>query len=410
MVFRKRSPDRVLLGAMLSVLREHGLRSKPSDAHEVPRVWHSLACDSDPDSSTNCRALRFLLSGYPPAFLAYSDSGSIGPTTAFLSVRLVLPMELHQLRYFVAVAEAGNFGRAALRCRVSQPSLSQQIIKLEARLGRKLFDRLGRRIALTDAGLALLPRAKAILADVVEAEREIVGDLDNGRGRLAIGAIPTIAPYLLPGVIRTFLAINPEADLTVSEDLTEGLIEALADAELDLALMSLPIDDSRIIYEELMVEPLLLVAPADDPIARSRSVELRDLEDRPAVVLHELHCLSSQVQSFCQAHHLNLRIVCRTTQLTTVQSLVGLGLGISIIPEMAAIADESDRRVYRPIARGEARRSIVVAWHPGRHRPKLAERFLDQLRLDCRDRMAAGKPDPIETSSKMKSRIRGIKS
>jgi LysR family hydrogen peroxide-inducible transcriptional activator len=292
-------------------------------------------------------------------------------------------MELHQLRYFVAVAEAGNFGRAAARCRVSQPSLSQQIIKLEARLGRKLFDRLGRRTALTDAGAALLPRAKAILADVVEAEREIVGELDADRGKLAIGAIPTIAPYLLPGVIRGFLLKNPKAELTVREDVTDRLIEALADAELDLALMSLPLDDPRIAYEELMVEPLVVVAPLDDPIARSKTVDLRDLEDRPAVVLHELHCLSGQVQSFCQAHHVNLRIVCRTTQLTTVQSLVALGLGVSIVPEMTAIADESGRRVYRPIARGRARRSIIVAWHPGRHRPRLAERFLEQLRDEC---------------------------
>jgi LysR family hydrogen peroxide-inducible transcriptional activator len=292
-------------------------------------------------------------------------------------------MELHQLRYFVAVAEAGNFGRAAARCRVSQPSLSQQVIKLEARLGRKLFDRLGRRIALTDAGLALLPRAKAILADVVEAEREVAGELDLGRGRLAIGAIPTIAPYLLPDVIRSFLDNHPQAELTVREDVTDRLIEALAAAELDLALMSLPIDDPRLAHEVLMVEPLLVVAPVDDPIARMKVVDLSDLEDRPAVVLHELHCLSTQVQSFCQAHHVNLRIVCRTSQLTTVQSLVALGLGVSIVPKMAATSDQSDRYVYRPIAQSQARRSIVVAWHPGRHRPRLAERFLELLRTQC---------------------------
>lgn len=292
-------------------------------------------------------------------------------------------MELHQLRYFVAVAEVGNFGRAATRCRVSQPSLSQQIIKLEARLGCKLFDRLGRKIALTDAGEALLPRARAILAEVVEAEREVSGDLDTGGGRLAIGAIPTIAPYLLPSVIRRFLEADPRADLTVREDVTDRLIEALAAAELDLALMSLPLEDPRIAHEELMVEPLVVVAPLDDPIAGRNAVSIEDLEDRPAVVLHELHCLSNQVRSFCQAHHVNLRIVCRTTQLTTVQSLVALGLGVSIVPEMAAIADDSGRRVYRPIAGGHARRSIVVAWHPGRHRPKLAERFLEQLRHHC---------------------------
>ena len=295
-------------------------------------------------------------------------------------------MELHQLRYFVAVAETGNFGRAAARCRVSQPSLSQQVIKLEARLGRRLFDRLGRRIALTDAGAALLPRAKAILAEVMEAERDLGGDLDAGRGRLAVGAIPTVAPYLLPGVIRGFLDANPEADLSVREDVTAELVEAVASAELDLAVMSLPIDDPRVAFEELMVEPLVVVAPADAALAMAGEVDLRDLDDQPAIVLHELHCLSSQVQSFCQAHHLNLRIVCRTTQLATVQGLVSLGLGLSIVPQMAVELDDPARRVYRPIAGAYARRSIVAAWHPGRHRNRLADRFLQGLREECRRR------------------------
>ena len=239
---------------------------------------------------------------------------------------------------------------------------------------------------MTDAGLALLPRARAILAEVLEAEREVSGDVEAGRGRLAIGVLPTIAPYLLPDVIRAFLEANPEADLSVREDVTAELVEALAAAELDLALMSLPLDDPRVAHEQLMVEPLLVVAPVGDPIERMKSVELKDLEDRPAVVLHELHCLSSQVQSFCQAHHLNFRIVCRTTQLATVQSLVALGLGLSIVPQMAADADDSGRRVYRPIARGQARRAIVAAWHPGRHRPRLASRFLEGLRDECKRR------------------------
>ena len=133
-----------------------------------------------------------------------------------------------------------------------------------------------------------------------------------------------------------------------------------------------------------MVEHLVVVAPLNDPIARAKAVDLRDLQDRPAVVLHELHCLSTQVQSSCQAHHLNHRIVCRTTQQARVQSLVALGL--SIVPRMTADADESDRRIYRPIARGRARRSIIAAWHPGRHRPRLAERFLEGLREECRRR------------------------
>src|SRR5947209_6812270 len=124
-------------------------------------------------------------------------------------------MELHQLRYFVAVARAGNFSRAAERCHVSQPSLSQQIGKLEGGLKQRLFDRLGRRVSLTEAGRLLLDRAEAILAAVDDAERRMRDGTNLEGARLAIGAIPTVAPYLLPPVLKRFLRRHPGVDLTV---------------------------------------------------------------------------------------------------------------------------------------------------------------------------------------------------
>src|SRR6516162_11113886 len=124
-------------------------------------------------------------------------------------------MELHQLRYFVAVAQMGNFSRAAERCHVSQPSLSQQILKLERRLGQPLFSRLGRRAVLTDAGRMLLDRAMSILATVKDAERRLRAGDQLHNGRLAIGAIPTIAPYLLPPVLQSFVRHCPRVELIV---------------------------------------------------------------------------------------------------------------------------------------------------------------------------------------------------
>src|SRR6516165_10897875 len=127
-------------------------------------------------------------------------------------------MELHQLRYFVAVAQAGNFSRAAERCHVSQPSLSQQIIKLEQRIGQPLFHRLGRKAVLTDAGRLLLDRAMTILAALEDAERRLrAGDAIHG-GRLAIGAIPTIAPYLLPSALEGFTKRRPNVEFMIRED------------------------------------------------------------------------------------------------------------------------------------------------------------------------------------------------
>src|SRR5262249_31952158 len=142
-----------------------------------------------------------------------------------------MPMELHQLRYFVAVAQTGNFSRAAERCHVSQPSLSQQILKLEHRLGQPLFNRLGRPAVLTDAGRLLLDRATAILASLDDAERRLLAGDEHQGGRLAIGAIPTIAPYLLPPTLEGFVRACPNVELIIREDVTEHLLAAVVEGE-----------------------------------------------------------------------------------------------------------------------------------------------------------------------------------
>src|SRR5688572_30232658 len=243
-------------------------------------------------------------------------------------------MELHQLRYFLAVAESRSFSRGAAACDVAQPSLSQQIQKLEREVGRRLFDRLGRTVALTDAGRALLPRARRILAEVDGVERGVADEIDQGRGALTVGAIPTIAPFLLPGAVKRFLEAQPDAELLVREDLTGNLIEGLVRAELDLCVCALPLDDERLASEPLVTEPLLVAAAPGHPLAKRnhRGIRPADLDDEPAVVLHELHCLGEQVTAFCRQRRISPRIVCRTTQLTTVRSLVELGLGVSLVP------------------------------------------------------------------------------
>lgn len=291
-------------------------------------------------------------------------------------------MELHQLRYFVAVAEAGSFREAAAQCHVAQPSLSQQIIKLEKNLGHKLFDRLGRRIALTEAGRALLPRARAILTSVREAERDLDQEIETGHGPLAVGAIPTIAPFLLPRTVGRFVKAYPHAELSVSEDLTESLIERMLRAELDLCILSLPIDNDQIETEPFLDDPLLVVAPRDGDIAGMKNLALDEFQERPAVVLHEMHCLGQFIRGLCHGNRVRQRIVCHTTQLTTVQSLVALGLGISLVPRICAASDRSTRCVYRPLRGVAPTRKIAAAWHRGRERSWLAERFVEEVRRE----------------------------
>jgi LysR family hydrogen peroxide-inducible transcriptional activator len=288
-------------------------------------------------------------------------------------------MEMHQLRYFVAVAQTSSFSRAAERCHVSQPSLSQQIQKLERGLKQQLFERLGRRVVLTDAGRLLLDRAMAILSAVEDAERRLQDDDEKG-GKLSIGAIPTIAPYLLPLLLRTYLKRHPHVDLTVHEDVTGQLLGAVAGGDLDLALVALPINDERLEVEALFSEPLLLTLPRGHRLVHRRSITLDQLREERFILLNEMHCLGEQVLSFCNAHGCQPWIACKSAQITTVQSLIALRQGVSLLPAMAQRADRDTRRVYRTLAGEQPRRTVaVISRKHGYHSPT-AERFLARLR------------------------------
>jgi LysR family hydrogen peroxide-inducible transcriptional activator len=289
-------------------------------------------------------------------------------------------MELHQLRYFVAVAQLGNFSRAAERCHVSQPSLSQQILKLERRIGQPLFSRLGRKTVLTDAGRLLLDRALSILATVDDAERRLrAGDQVHG-GRLAIGAIPTIAPYVLPDTLETFIEQCPKVELIVREDVTAQLVPAVLEGELDLALVALPISHEHLHVEPLHSEPLLLALPPKHALAKKKKLSLADLVDERFILLGEMHCLGEQVLNFCRANECQPYIACRSAQIATIQSLIGLGQGISLLPEMARSANGSDNLVYRSLSEPEPRRTIAVIWHRHHYHSPLAEEYLAGLR------------------------------
>lgn len=288
-------------------------------------------------------------------------------------------MELHQLRYFVAVAEAGTMSRAAERCRIAQPSLSQQIRRLEQTLDVQLFDRLGRGVALTDAGRALLPRARAILAAVRDVETHLEADVADGVGQLTIGGIPTMAPYLIPPVLADLRDEFPRSQITVREDLTEHLIEALIDNAIDVALVSTPIEHELVELKVVGSEPLLVVVPAKHPLHDAGAISPADLRHQPTITLHEMHCLGQQISGFCTARRLARRVVCRTTQLATVLEFVRLGMGVSIVPAMAAAHDRSRSRAYVPFRSAAPKRDIALAWRRGRSIPRFTRRLSELL-------------------------------
>lgn len=181
-------------------------------------------------------------------------------------------MEIHQLKYFVAVAEMASFSRAAEKCHVSQPSLSQQIIKLEGEVGQPLFDRAGRRVLLTEAGRLLLQHARTALLTLDNAARQLKELETTVRGRLAVGVIPTIAPYLLPGVVKEFLAAFPEVELTIQEDYTERLLAGLYDGHIDVAIAAAPIIGEQLTVEVLGDDPLLLALAPKHRFATAKKV------------------------------------------------------------------------------------------------------------------------------------------
>lgn len=288
-------------------------------------------------------------------------------------------MELHQLRYFVATAECGNVSRAAERCFVAQPSLSQQLKKLEQELGTTLFDRLGRGVALTDAGRALLPRARRILAEIRETEANLKREAEDGPGTLVVGAIPTMAPYLLPPALRALRRAYPTCPITVREDYSEALVGALENNEIDCAILSTPLDDVLLDVDVIGQEELLVALPRRHPAGERAELHISDLRGQPTVALADTHCLSRQIDHFCSTRHIASQVVCRTTQLSTITELVSLGLGLSLVPEMAAATDRSDRCRYLRLRPGKPVRQIVVAWRKGRSRPVAAVRLIAEV-------------------------------
>ena len=285
-------------------------------------------------------------------------------------------MEMHQLRYVVAVARTGNFSRAAEQCHVAQPSLSQQIQKLEQELGERLFDRMKREAKLTPHGDAFLRRAVRILEEVDAAKREATDARDLLRGTVTIGVLPTIAPYLLPEVMTQFTEKFPGVELVVHEDTTARLLKLAHGYEIDFALASQPIQDERLEVRNLFSEELLLALPPGHPLTRKRTVPVTDLEGERLIVMKEGHCLGDQVLSFCDRRELHPGISFRSAQLETVQALVASGLGISLIPAMAARVSREDLPEYRSFQSPRPERKIVALWPKQRPPARAAKEFL----------------------------------
>jgi LysR family hydrogen peroxide-inducible transcriptional activator len=297
-------------------------------------------------------------------------------------------MDIQQLRYFLAVADAGNFTRAAEGSSVSQPALSQQIINLEKEVGHKLLHRLGRRAVLTEAGLTLRDRARRILFEVEDAAKEL-SDSPSLERRIVVGSIASIAPYLLPDLITRCRSRYPNLQINVHENFRSDLIQEVIEGVLDLALVALPVKGPRLHIEPFLEEPLLLVTGRNHPLASRARVTATDLAQEVFVLLGSSSSLAEQVKSFCGDHNFEPKIGFRCSQIATVKALVAAGAGVSILPRVARAAEDDSSLAYLSLEDAKPVRTLAVVRHLQRYQSRGAEQFLALLRERAGELMAS---------------------
>jgi LysR family hydrogen peroxide-inducible transcriptional activator len=288
-------------------------------------------------------------------------------------------MELHQLRYFCAIAETNSFSRAAELTHVSQPSLSQQIRKLEDELGARLFDRLGRTVRLTELGRAFLPRARSVLRELEAARGDVVERKASVGGPIAVGVIPTIAPYFLPPRLAEFSRKYPQARVTVVEEITPLLLENLRAGSVDVAVIALPLPVRSHDFKSapLMTEKFFAVLPELHALARRPAISLAELRHEPFLLLRDGHCFRETAVQACKRARVNPQVIFESGQFSSILSMVDAGLGVSIVPEMAIVKQAGCRFV--PVSDERAARTIGAVTLKGRSLTRVQDAFLVHL-------------------------------
>src|SRR6202161_1965696 len=273
----------------------------------------------------------------------------------------MINVTLRQLRYFDALARHGHFGRAAEACAISQPALSMQIKEMEKTLGGALLERGARQLALTKLGEELLHRVRDILRLVDELGDFARASRERLSGRLRVGMIPTIAPYLLPKVIENLARLHPELDIHVRETLTPKLIKEVAEGRLDTAIVALPVSEPSLAEVALFQENFLLVRPGelkDTPVPSRES-----LREMKLLLLEEGHCFRDQALSFCNIQSVLTRELLDGSSLTTLVQMVGAGIGVTLIPEMAVAMEARSASVsFARFRSPRPSRTIGMIW------------------------------------------------
>lgn len=307
-------------------------------------------------------------------------------------------VELHQLRYFVAVAEQRHFTRAARGLAVAQPSVSKQIRLLEEELGAPLFHRMRGNVTLTPAGEALLPYARRVLTDVGAATDEVRELAGLRRGRLSVGATPSLTMAILPEALARFRALYPGVDLKLHEAGSRDLVRELDEGILDVALVILPVRHPSLVTTPLLREELVVAVGGDHPLAARRSVALADLRDVPLVMFREGYDLRATTLAACAAAGFKPRFAVEGGEMDGVLRMASAGLGVAIVPSMV-VARSGPLRAIR-ISRPALTRTVAFAHRKDRRPSRAARELMDAVVALVRSReWLAGMPSGVTALS-----------
>lgn len=290
-------------------------------------------------------------------------------------------LTLRQLEYLVAVADTLGFRRAAERCHVSQPALSAQVQQLESVLGVKVFERDARRVLLTPDGGELVARARRVLTEAEDLLTAAARMGDPFAGPLHLGAIPTVAPYVLPEVVPALVKRYPKLQLRLREEKTAALVRDMEEGRLDAALLALDAELGRKVEHVIIVEdPFVVAAPPGHPLGKKKQVHLRDLDAEDVLLLEDGHCFRSQALALCT--RVGAREVdFRATSLTTLAQMVMAVGSVTLLPQLAvSMENRQGQLVVRPFAPPGPGRTLVLAWRPGHPRAEALRAISGTLR------------------------------
>ncbi len=268
-------------------------------------------------------------------------------------------METHQLRYFLAVAQAGSFTQAARQCNVSQPSLSIQIAKLEEELGGPLFERIRKGGRLTARGETFLPRAKTILEQMESAREDAKALSGLTLGRVSLGCMPTTGAHLLPPILIAFRKAYPKIQVQLKEESSPDLARDLEQGEIELALMDEAGLRPGLDHQTILSEELLLALPAKHPLAGKKALSLKQAAEEPFILMKSGHGFRQITLDLYRKAGLEPRVVFESGGIETVQALVAVGLGISLVPQMVA---KFPGVAYAGVSSPKAERTLSLAW------------------------------------------------